>query len=143
MTRSLPVRLRRTAGREGFTLIEALVAFTVLALIMVALQRLTIGTVAETIRAADDVESARLAETLLASRVLGERGQADAGRAGGRDWSVRFESVPLAAGATGSIGARMFRPMRMIVSVQPATRSGRAYVAESIRTVPVEGKERP
>jgi type II secretory pathway pseudopilin PulG len=141
--RDISASSRRAAGRDGFTLIEALVAFTVLALIMVTLQRLTIGTVAAAVRAATDIESARVAETLLASRALAEGGQAASGRADSRDWSVRFEPVPLAAGAAGGIGARVFRPMRMIVTVQPAGRGDRAYVAEAIRVVPVLEARRP
>jgi len=129
-----PIR-DRLRGRGGFTLIEALVAFLVLALAMAAMQRLAVGNVAATVRAAERIEAGRIAETLLSSHALGARGQADAGRIEGHDWSVRFEPVPLAAGAAGGIGARVFRPMRMIVTVQLSDHGRSTLVAESIRAV--------
>lgn len=134
--------LARLRGRDGFTLIEALVAFVVLALVMVAMQRLAVGNVDGALRAAERVEATRVAETLLSSRALGARGEPAEGRLENHGWSVRFEPVPLAAGTSGDIGARVFEPMRMIVTVQAGERRGGVLTAEAIRLVRIDRTER-
>lgn len=117
------------AGRgpreAGFTLIEALVAFVILALVMTVLQRGVVGSVNASVRARDRLEAGLVARTLLSSATIVQTGQAASGRMNGHDWRVRFEDVGLAAGAVGRTGDQVFQPRRMIVDVRlSGSRSG-------------------
>lgn len=137
------LRPGRAVASAGFTLIEALVAFVVLALLMIVLQRGAVGALDTALRARDRIEAGRVAQSLLASRALAEAGQPASGLANDRNWTVRFEPVPLEAGQVGPNGASVFRPMRMIVSVALSPRGGASLVAEQVQSVRLAGTPRP
>jgi Tfp pilus assembly protein PilV len=124
-------------------LIEALVAFVVLALIMTVLQRGVVSSVNAALRAQEHVEAGFVAQTLLSSSTIAELGQPASGRMNGYNWTVRFESVPLAAGVVGQIGVSTFRPMRMIVVVQTSRTGTGVLTAEQIQLVRGEARGLP
>lgn len=125
----------RGSPSAGFTLIEALVAFLVLALVMVVLQRGVVGSVDAAQRARQRIDAGLVAQTLLSSPTVAEPGQAVSGRMNGHDWTARFEDVPLAAGGVGQRGGFVFRPMRMIVDVRLSDAGGGVLTAEQIQSV--------
>ena len=126
----------RWAGRDGFTLLETLVAFVVLAVIMLVVQRGAVGSVNAAVRAKLQLDAGLVARTLLASPTLGADGQPASGRMNGLNWSVRFEALPIAGGAPASGGGIAFRPMRMVVDVRSNGRGG-ALSADAVRLVRV------
>lgn len=117
---------------QGFTLLETLVAFVVLSLIMLVVQRGAVGSVDAAVRAKAQLDAGRVVRTLLASPTLADAGQPASGRMNGLRWSVRFEDLPIAGGAPGTSNGVSFRPMRMIVDVQ--TR-GRSLTVEEVHLV--------
>ena len=130
-----PVGRRRFGGTEGFTLIETLVAFVVLALFAVVLQPAIVGTVRSGAAAEARMEAGLVARTLLASPTLFQAGTTASGRMNGHDWTVRFAPLEIAAGSPGKVASVVFRPMRMIVDVAvDARRRGRLQV-ETVRLV--------
>lgn len=112
-----------------------LVAFVVLALLMLVLQRGAVGNVEAGLRARDRIEATRVAQTLLTSPTLARTGRPASGRMNARDWTVRFEPIPLAAGSVGRTGTNFFRPMQMIVSVSMSYGMGAPLVAEQVQSV--------
>ncbi|WP_062206099.1 prepilin-type N-terminal cleavage/methylation domain-containing protein [Aureimonas sp. AU12] len=125
----------RRSHAAGFTLIEALVAFLVLAIVMVVLQRGVVGSVDAAMRARQRIDAGLVAQTLLSSPTVAELGQATSGRMNGHDWTARFEDVPVAAGAVGQRGLFVFRPMRMIVDVRLSDGKDGVFTAEQIQSV--------
>lgn len=75
----------RRSHAAGFTLIEALVAFLVLAIVMVVLQRGVVGSVDAAMRARQRIDAGLVAQTLLSSPTVAELGQATSGRMNGHD----------------------------------------------------------
>lgn len=134
-------RFRRS--RDGFTLVEALVAFVILALVMVVLQRGVVGSVDAATRAKSRLEAGLVARTLLASPSIAGSGQPMAGRMNGHDWSVRFEDVPFAAGTAGRTGRSVFRPMRLIVEVSTSYRGSGSLTVQTIQLTRVDGGAGP
>lgn len=126
---------RRNAGEDGFTLIEALVAFVILSLFMLVLQRGVVGSVDASVRARDRQEAGLVARTLLSSATIAQTGQAASGRMNGHNWRLRFESVGLAAGTAGQTGETIFQPMRMIVDVQISDQRNGTLTVEQIQSI--------
>lgn len=126
---------RRGPRDAGFTLIEALVAFVVLALFMVVVQRGAVGAVDGSGRAEARLEAVRIAQTLIDSPTLDLGGTG--GRLAGHDWTVRYERLDIPAGAPGSAGGSTFQPMRMIVEVDAGR--GAPVLVETVRLIRVGG----
>ncbi|WP_210245960.1 prepilin-type N-terminal cleavage/methylation domain-containing protein [Methylobacterium sp. WL19] len=102
--RPRPKPVRRAGARAGFTLIEVLVALTVLAAVSPALFRMAVLLRSGTEVIDDRTRSEIVARSLLEA-ALGQREAAQyslSGRTDGRGWSV--EARPL-EGATGRIAA--------------------------------------
>lgn len=125
------------ARDAGFTLIEALVAFIVLALFMIVVQRGAIGAVDGSDRAEARLEAVRIAQTLIDSPTLEQGGAGSGGRLAGHDWTVRYERLDIPAGAPGTAGGSTFEPMRMIVEVDAGR--GTPVLVETIRLIRVAG----
>lgn len=128
---------RRSVGEDGFTLIEALVAFVILSLVMLVLQRGVVGSVDASVRARDRQEAGLIARTLLSSATIAQTGRAASGRMNGYEWRVRFESVGLSAGAVGQTGKTIFQPMRMIVDVRMSDQRNSILTVEQIQSIPI------
>lgn len=132
---------RRYSGGEGFALIEVLVAFTVLALITVVIQRGIVSATAATARAEDRLEAAIVARSLMTIS-LGAGPDSLSPRTGtmnGHAWRIRFEKLhthlPLAPAADA--GHAQWQPLRMIVSVATEKTGRQALSVETIRLVRV------
>jgi type II secretory pathway pseudopilin PulG len=135
----------RLSGRgragEGFTLIEALVAFTILAVVMVSIQRAVVVALASTSRAETRVAAEMVARTLIWGP-LGRGPNATTPKHGtmnGLGWKVHFEPVdqafPAALGTNANAPAWM--PVRMVAEIS-AERSGRpGLIVKAIRLVQV------
>jgi hypothetical protein len=135
-------RLGRFRGRDGFTLIEALVAFVVLALFSIAVQRVLIVSRTGLVRAEDRILAERVARTLLdaplgpeASRLGVRSGVSD-----GCNWTITIEALnipsqvqaePSGQAPTNARPAVTWRPIRMTVRV--ARGSGSALQVETVR----------
>ena len=123
----------RFRGRDGFTLIEALVAFVILALITIAVQQAVSTAIAGISRAGDRVDQEAVARTLLTSPLTA--GDISAGRStgtlNGLTWSRTLS--PLGQATAGSTGSGWVA-MRMTVAVGSATRPGTVSV-ETVRLV--------
>jgi len=129
---------RRSAprgGRDGFTLIEVLAAFTVLALVSVVLTR---GLVSARYGAAA-VDETLAAEKVARSLVEGPVPAALAlpgrktGRAGTYDWVMTSEAIGLALPKPADGGTPAFVPIRLTVEV--AMPRGRRLAVETVRLV--------
>lgn len=92
-----PDRRRRAGGRDGFTLVEVLVAFAVLGVFMVALQRGLVVSRTGSMATVGTTQAQQVARTLLESpvpRELENPGRMT-GRLGGHDWTMVTEAIPL------------------------------------------------
>ncbi|MFB2553939.1 prepilin-type N-terminal cleavage/methylation domain-containing protein [Ensifer soli] len=122
------------AGRDGFTLIEVLVAFVLLAVVTVAVQNAIGVTLGSGARAADRTRAELVARNLM-SAPLGPGTGVPApmnGDMDGYDWSLSFTPVDLpTTTATGEPAAWM--PVRMIVTVTGRSQRSRPLRLETIR----------
>lgn len=105
--RRSPSAAARLAGNDGFTLVEALASFAILALLTVFVQRGVVAAKSGLLRAGDRVAAERVAESLLAEP-LGEHGSTGQSRTGVTDryrWIVRTEPLDLPAAEVPRAGA--------------------------------------
>lgn len=113
-------RLSRDSRHAGFTLIEVLVAITVLSVIAIAIQRALVVAVTGTERADRHIAAEMVARTLL-SGPLGAGTDATLSKSGkmnGFVWTLRFQPLNRSFPATASDGtALQWRAVRMQVSV--------------------------
>lgn len=128
---------RRFTGRGGFTMIEVLVAFTVLAIGTLAIQRGLASSITATSRAEERLGAELVAKTLM-SAPLGTGPVALQPRSGtmnGYRWRMRFESVELPFAAVNVRDGRRPRwiPFRMKVSV--SSQHGADLTVETVRLV--------
>lgn len=90
---------RPRAGRDrhaGFTLVEILAAFVILALFTVAIQRNVVAAAWNSDAAAERIGAEAVAATLLGSPLDGPGGAPGpaSGRLDGFDWTIRVEPLP-------------------------------------------------
>jgi hypothetical protein len=112
------------SARAGFTLIEALVAFIVLALLAIAVDRAVVASLGATSRADARLQSELVARMLLTGP-LGQGPNAarpSSGLMNGHAWSIRFEPVNLPFGAAqpqaqSQSQSSLWIPVRMVVTV--------------------------
>lgn len=128
---------RHCMGQDGFTMIEVLVAFTVLATMTIAVQRGIAASVNGTVRAGETLGAELVARTLM-SAPLGtgpEAARTSSGTMNGYRWKIHFENVDLPVAAVNvRDGSRpKWTPMKMVIEVS-AGRS-RPTTLESIRLV--------
>lgn len=126
---------KRLAGRDGFTLIEALVAFAVLAMITLAVQRAVSSAIAGIVRADDRVAAETVARTLLSSPLLPNDVSAGEtrGTLNGLVWTRTLSPLGDVGGGSGS----GWVAMRMTIAVATPGRGG-ATTLETIRLVRTE-----
>lgn len=106
-----PIRARDVArfrGREGFTLVEVLAAFAILAMLTVAVQRSVVMAKMGLLRADNRIAAERVAETLLSEPLSGPA-VARGSRSGvidGYRWLIKIEALdlPAAGGGPASTG---------------------------------------
>lgn len=94
MTPSLPCV--RSGPRAGFTLVEILAAFVILALFTVAIQRNVVAAAWNTASAQDRVGAEAVLATLLGSPLTGPGGAPGpaSGALDGYAWAIRVEPLP-------------------------------------------------
>lgn len=124
--------------RDGFTLIEVLAAFVILALVSVLLTRGLVLARYGSANAADTLRAENVARSLMEGPIptrLALPGSST-GRAGDLPWTMRSEviDVPLPKAADGT-ELPDFRPIRLTVTV--ALPRGRTLSVETIRLVKV------
>ncbi|WP_420391672.1 PulJ/GspJ family protein [Acuticoccus sp.] len=130
---------RRCAGRggrrAGFTLVEVLVALTVLAVVTVGVHRGLVSATAGTRRAEEVVGAERVARTLLAAP-LGPVAPPErrSGTMGGRGWSMSLEALALPPAETPSPAAADWTPLRVRFAV--SVPGARPLEVETVRVVP-------
>ena len=153
-----PAEGHRLRGRDGFTLVEALAAFAILALLTLVAQRTLV--MARTSLAAADarIEAERVARTLLDEPVARTvaRGGSRSGVTDGRRWTVSAEPLALPATRPAAPAATVdptgaanpaagtdpatkgtapapatWRPLRVTIRVE--TTPGRTLAVETVR----------
>ena len=133
-----PSRRAGRSSRDGFTLIEVLVSFTILALVMVLVQRGVVNAVGGTNRAGVRVEAEMVARTLMTAPLADAAffGRTLSGQLNGFDWTIRLEQInlPFAINVTTDGKAPAFVPRRMIVVVSERGR-GSVVSTETVRLV--------
>ena len=138
----------RLAGRDGFTLLEVLVAFSVMAVLLGVLFRGVVMIRASSNAFDDRTHIALIAravlEDALAARTL-PNGRSHGTREG-RDWTLVAKPVdlsaqlptppvdPLLAGSPGALSKPIWGPQRLVISVET---NGRPVEIETIRLVKV------
>lgn len=142
--RGLSVRRRfvadRLRGREGFTLVEALAAFVIMATLTVVVQRALVMAKTGLVRADERIAADRVARTLLAEPLVvrAEPGSRS-GVTDGQRWTVTIEPIDLptpvaAAPSRDSAASTPWRPVR--VTIQVVALSGRVLDVETVRLAP-------
>jgi prepilin-type N-terminal cleavage/methylation domain-containing protein len=137
MTIDVPVSGSRISGKGGFTMIEVLVSFVVLATLTLAVQRGLAASISSTSRAEDRLGADLVARTLITAplRTGPSALQAQRGSMNGYEWKIRFEALDLPIAARIVIDGKppAWRPVRMTVTVSAA--SGSQLKIETIRLV--------
>lgn len=131
----------RLRGRDGFTLVEALAAFAIVAMLTLVVQRGLVMARTGLARSSDRVAAEWVARTLLAEPLGGQavRSGASSGTAGGLRWTMRIESLDLPAARaarTDDGRAPAWQPMRVMLQVETAP--GRTLDVETVRLARVE-----
>lgn len=130
---------RRLSGRGGFTLIEVLVAFTVLALLTVAVQRGVMMAVGGSVRADERIGAEMVARTLMTAPIAtgAEALNPRSGQMTGFHWRLHFEPVelPFSTRTTSEGKIPEWAPLRMIVEVDDQTGNHRLVTVETLRLV--------
>lgn len=123
----------------GFTLIEALVALTVLATTTLVLQRTVMTSLHGATHVNDRVEAEIVARSLMSAPLVAG---ADAtapriGEMNGLRWRIRFEELvlPLSLQPTDDEGPVRWHPVRMIVSVAVPDKMGQPFEIKTVRLV--------
>lgn len=128
--------MRRTEqANAGFTLIEVLVGFVVLATLAIAVDRAVVAAIGATIRTDTRLQSEMVARTLITGPLgIGpDAVRPKTGSMNGLDWSLHFEPVNLpVANATSSQTNGRWLPMRMVINV---SESGKPTPDLTITTV--------
>lgn len=128
--------------RAGFTLVEVLVAFTILSLATIILQQAVAVTLDSTSRARERVEGEDIARTLLTGpiEVGADNLKPRSGQMNGYDWTLSFETTQLPDAPNPETGGDTARwaAVRMTVSVRGKSRNG--VVVDSIRLVKVASR---
>jgi prepilin-type N-terminal cleavage/methylation domain-containing protein len=133
----------------GFSLVEALVALAIAAILAVALTRFVAGTRANAALVDEMLEMAAMADTLLTD-LPGEKpiraGRIE-GRSGTLAWRINvtpvaFRTLPLRVEKSAAVGERVSplaskakatEPSLFHVAITLQARSGRAYVVDTVR----------
>jgi prepilin-type N-terminal cleavage/methylation domain-containing protein len=137
MTSGIPIQKPRLRGNSGFTMIEVLVAFVVLATLTLAVQRGLAASLSSMTRSEARLGAELVARTLI-SAPLGAGPSAlrsQTGSMNGYDWRIRFEAVelPIAARNVNDGKPPQWRPVRMVITVSAP--SGSVLKIETIRLV--------
>lgn len=127
--------------RGGFTLIEALAAFVILAVVMVVLQRGLVVFAAGAHRAEDWGTAERVARTLLASGTDGISLASPelSGTTDGHPWTIAAEPLPFAPAAIERPDGttQLHVPVRLRLSVRIGTNG--TLDVETVRIVRADG----
>lgn len=130
--------MKRGNTSEGFTLVEVLVAFIVVAVLMIAVQRAALTSVAGAARADIRIRSEMVARTLMTGPLgLGPDAiTPKSGRMNGLNWSLRFQPIKLPFSPTPAPRDKaLWTPMRMIISVSNETPPASNLTVEVVRLV--------
>jgi len=132
-----PARLR---GRDGFTLVEALAALAILAMLTVVVQRGLVMARTGIARSSDRIAAEWVARSLLAEPLGAQAARAGSrsGTSGGLPWTVTIEPLdvaPAGAAGDGKGDAPKWRPMRVTVRVESP---GRGLSVETVRLARVD-----
>ncbi|PYE29734.1 prepilin-type N-terminal cleavage/methylation domain-containing protein [Rhizobium sp. PP-CC-3A-592] len=135
--------MRKGGAQGGFTLIEVLVAFLVLAFGTLAIQQAVMTSVEGTRRAEDRLRAERVARSLMTAPISGDPGEGvQTGVMDGLSWSIRYEPLRLpfttAADAEGKPVGWTPRRMRVTVPLPPRSSwslSARRNAVVSIETI--------
>lgn len=127
----------RCSGNHGFTMVEVLVAFTVLATLTIAVQRGLAASVSATSKAGDRLGAELVARSLLTVPLgTGPSGLTPlSGSIDGYRWHIRFEKLELPVAALNVNDGKPPRwvPVRMLIGI--AGPSGAELKTETVRLV--------
>ena len=132
---------RRLRGSDGFTLVEALAAFAIFAVLTIVVQRALVMAKTGLGRSSDRLAAEWVARTLLAEPLGKGAAQAGSrtGRANGLGWTMTIEPLDFPAAQaprSGADRAPAWRPMRVTVRVETAP--GRTFDVETVRLARVD-----
>jgi len=127
--------------QRGFSLLELLVAFSILALSLGMLYRLSGGSMRTVLNVEQQQRATVLAESLLASRdFVDELGWNESGQSGGMDWNVRSAPFDTEQSRTNPQAVRLHE-LTMIVTWRDGeqTRQLELVTLRPQRKVPNQG----